>query len=72
MLGLTVCQLSRISDYPTHKVKFYRKRCARVLVSILLEDPNKVHKVLILATYVLLLVYDHLIGAYNNINEKIR
>ena len=62
ILALSACQLSRISDYPAQEARLYRTKCARVLVPILLEDPNKVHEASIFATYVLLRVYDHLTG----------
>lgn len=63
IFALAACQLSKISDrHSIQTSRFYRKKCAQVLVPILLEDPYSVHEAPVFATYVLLRVYDHLTG----------
>ncbi len=57
--------LSRIEDYPSSTVQYYRKQCAQALLPALQEDSGSVHEEDIFATYVLLRVYDHLTGMHS-------
>jgi hypothetical protein len=63
ILALVAVQLSKLSEeHLAQTARYYRKKCAQVLIPILLEDPDSVHEASIFATYVLLRVYDHLAG----------
>ena len=71
MLATSALQLSRISDYPFEAAEYYRSRCSKSIVPLLLQETvPEVGEEALLATYVMLRNYEQMMEKLSEKNPE--